>query len=115
MSSQSVVISQLIEDPLLDPNLYNPPINFYKLTPIEQPKTPLGPDWKFEPCTLRGNYPENSEKYKNFQVRSDDVWITSYPKTGTTWTVEMVWLLLNNYDFEKSKETNHFEKAQFFE
>lgn len=115
MSSPSVITSQLIKDPLLTPELYNPPKNFYKLTPNEQPKTPLGPDWKFKGCTLSGNFPENSDKYKNFLVRSDDVWIISYPKTGTTWTIEMVWLLLNNFDFEKSKEINNFEKAPFLE
>ncbi|KAG5678968.1 hypothetical protein PVAND_008583 [Polypedilum vanderplanki] len=28
----------------------------------------------------------------------------SFPKSGTTWTQEMAWLLNNNLDFEKSKE-----------
>ena len=32
----------------------------------------------------------------NLEVRSDDIWVVSYPKTGTSLTLEMVWLLVNN-------------------
>ncbi|XP_077289157.1 luciferin sulfotransferase-like isoform X3 [Arctopsyche grandis] len=37
-------------------------------------------------------------------VHHDDVWICSFPKCGTTWTQEMVWLLGHNFDYEKAKE-----------
>ena len=32
----------------------------------------------------------------NFHVREDDIWVVSYPKTGTTLTLEMVWMIVNN-------------------
>ena len=32
----------------------------------------------------------------NLEVRSDDIWVVSYPKTGTSLTLEMVWLMVNN-------------------
>ncbi|KAF2902890.1 hypothetical protein ILUMI_03295 [Ignelater luminosus] len=44
-----------------------------------------------------------AEEIKNFEVYDDDVWVISYPKTGATWTQEMVWMIANNLDFEGSK------------
>uniref|UniRef100_A0A1B6CP85 Sulfotransferase domain-containing protein n=1 Tax=Clastoptera arizonana TaxID=38151 RepID=A0A1B6CP85_9HEMI len=48
-------------------------------------------------------FAENYNKIRNFQVREDDVWIVTFPKCGTTWTQEMVWLLGNNLDYEAAK------------
>ncbi|KAG8291804.1 aryl sulfotransferase activity protein [Homalodisca vitripennis] len=39
----------------------------------------------------------------NFEVRDDDVWVCSFPKTGTTWTQEMVWCIANDLNFEAAK------------
>uniref|UniRef100_A0A1B6K560 Sulfotransferase domain-containing protein n=1 Tax=Homalodisca liturata TaxID=320908 RepID=A0A1B6K560_9HEMI len=41
----------------------------------------------------------------DMEVREDDIWIITFPKCGTTWTQEMVWLLKNNLDFNKAKTT----------
>ena len=40
-------------------------------------------------------------KIFNFQLREDDIWIVTYPKCGTTWTQELVWMLINDVDTEK--------------
>ena len=42
---------------------------------------------------------------KNFEVYPDDVWISSFPKCGTTWTQEMVWCIKNDLDFKRAKQT----------
>ena len=43
------------------------------------------------------------ERLYNFQLRNDDIWIVTHPKCGTTWTQELVWMLLNDVDIEKGK------------
>ena len=37
--------------------------------------------------------------------RKSDIWVLSYPRSGTTWTQEMVWQIANKCDFE----ARHFE------
>ena len=49
------------------------------------------------------------------QARSEDVWVVSYPKCGTTWTQEMVWQIANNVDMERGKAllTSRFPFLEF--
>lgn len=44
-----------------------------------------------------------AERIANFEVRKDDIWIVTYPKSGTTWTQEMVWQIVNDVDIEEGK------------
>ncbi|KAI5694330.1 hypothetical protein M8J75_015161 [Diaphorina citri] len=41
-------------------------------------------------------YVNFAEDIINMDVRDDDVWVCSFPKTGTTWTQEMVWYFEEN-------------------
>ena len=41
--------------------------------------------------------------------RKSDIWVLSYPRSGTTWTQEMVWQIANKCDFE----VRHFENDLF--
>ena len=53
------------------------------------------------------------ERYiKELSVRPDDVWISSFPKCGTTWTQEMVWNILNNVDLDTAKSVR-LDKGAF--
>ena len=42
-------------------------------------------------------------RIREFKVRPDDIFIVSYPKCGTTLTMEMVWLITHNMDVESAK------------
>ncbi|KAJ8982719.1 hypothetical protein NQ317_019510 [Molorchus minor] len=54
-------------------------------------------------------FEDMQEDIYNWNVLSDkDVWISSFPKTGTTWTQEMVWMILNNLDAVKGQENLGF-------
>ena len=46
------------------------------------------------------------KEIRELEVRSDDVWISSFPKCGTTWTQEMVWNIMNNVDLDTAKSIN---------
>lgn len=45
-----------------------------------------------------------AEHIRKFHVKPDDTWVVSYPRTGSTWAQEMIWLLQNNLDYESAKK-----------
>ena len=47
--------------------------------------------------------------------RSDDVWVVTPPKCGTTWTQELAWLLLHDLDFETAKTVGQFYRSPFID
>jgi len=48
-------------------------------------------------------YPLSSNEIYNFDVRSDDIWVVTYKKCGTTWTQEIVWNIMNDVNKELGK------------
>lgn len=54
--------------------------------------------------TLPLRYSDMAEEILNWEVYDSDLWVTSFPKTGTTWTQEMTWMIGNNVDVEAAKE-----------
>ncbi|KAF2895327.1 hypothetical protein ILUMI_10845 [Ignelater luminosus] len=53
-------------------------------------------------------YKNYEEMIRKFNVRHDDVFLLGLPKTGTTWCHEMLWLIINDLNFEAAKETSRF-------
>nr|CAH0102985.1 unnamed protein product [Daphnia galeata] len=60
-------------------------------------------------------YGENAEKIYRMKPRSDDVWLLTFPKCGTTWTSELLWLLKNDCNFETAAKMPLFVRAPFLE
>ncbi|KAF6203463.1 hypothetical protein GE061_001794 [Apolygus lucorum] len=48
-------------------------------------------------------------------VRKDDVWIVTFPRSGTTWCQELVWMLNNNLDYATSAKVSLDERFPFYE
>ncbi|XP_071445159.1 luciferin sulfotransferase-like [Hetaerina americana] len=48
-------------------------------------------------------FSDYEKQIREMEIRPDDIWVASYPKTGTTWTQEMVWCIGNDLDFERAK------------
>lgn len=64
---------------------------------------------------LPSKFATEMQHFIDFQPRATDTWIVTYPRSGTTWTQEMVWLLANDLDFETAKNINLNERFPFFE
>lgn len=60
-------------------------------------------------------YGRNAEKIYRMKPRSDDVWLVTFPKCGTNWTCELLWLLQNNCDFESAGKTGLIIRTPFLE
>ena len=54
--------------------------------------------WTMQPTTAA-----MCPTFASMDVRQNDVWVVSYPKTGTTWTQELVWQVANNLDLAGGK------------
>ncbi|XP_073836856.1 sulfotransferase 1 family member D1-like [Musca autumnalis] len=81
----------------------------------EDSNIPLKKDWLDTWCTLPKRFDTVLEEVYNYEVREDDVFIVTYIKCGTTWMQETAWLLLNNLDFEKSKELSQTARSPFID
>ncbi|XP_031348356.1 sulfotransferase family cytosolic 1B member 1-like [Photinus pyralis] len=46
------------------------------------------------------------EEIKQFPIHDDDIFVVGYPKSGTRWTEEMVWLICNDFNYGKAKEVD---------
>lgn len=44
---------------------------------------------------------------KPFEIKNHDIFIIGAVRSGTMWTQEMVWLIVNDLDYEKAKEEVH--------
>ena len=60
-------------------------------------------------------YTAIAEDIYNFQLRDDDVWVVSYPKSGTTWTQEMTWMIINDMDKQSSQNIPNGVRSPFIE
>ncbi|XP_055696596.1 luciferin sulfotransferase-like [Lutzomyia longipalpis] len=99
----SVVYKKVTPNDLSKKITYFENVDFVRIWNTEVPQNlPIDPQaWQ------KGYYfPENIIKYakdiSELTVRSDDVWVLSFPKCGTTWTQEMVWQICNDLNFKPS-------------
>ncbi|XP_060080389.1 sulfotransferase 1C4-like [Ylistrum balloti] len=59
--------------------------------------------------------PDVLDAVKGFSVRDDDVFIVTYPKAGTTWMQEILWLIMNEGDFEGAHKKPVYFRSPFLE
>ncbi|XP_041348074.1 sulfotransferase 1C2-like [Gigantopelta aegis] len=59
--------------------------------------------------------PDTLDAVKDFEVRDDDIFIVTYPKAGTTWMQELVWLVMNDGNIEAAKQKPVYFRSAFLE
>ncbi|CAG9783943.1 unnamed protein product [Diatraea saccharalis] len=51
----------------------------------------------------------------NMVARPDDTWVVSFPKSGTTWIQELVWLVANDFDYATAEAVPLVARFPFIE
>ncbi|CAH0400058.1 unnamed protein product [Chilo suppressalis] len=60
-------------------------------------------------------FAEMAPKIYNMKIRSDDVWVITFPKSGTTWIQELVWLVANHFDYANAETIPLSQRFEFIE
>ncbi|KAJ2939758.1 hypothetical protein O0L34_g17950 [Tuta absoluta] len=60
-------------------------------------------------------YADQAEDIYNLEIRSDDIWVVTFSRSGTTWMQELVWLVTNNLDFEGANKEPLNKRYAFIE
>ncbi|XP_013116937.2 sulfotransferase 1E1 [Stomoxys calcitrans] len=71
-------------------------------------------DWLERWCSLPFEDETILKKIYELQVRGDDVYVITFPKSGTTWIQEAAWLLCNNLDFDRANRDILIPKRSVF-
>ncbi|GAB0087867.1 sulfotransferase 1 family member D1 [Sergentomyia squamirostris] len=60
-------------------------------------------------------YATMAEHFYNFQALEDDIWVATFPRSGTTWTQELVWMIANDLNYEGAQREPLTKRFPFFE
>lgn len=71
----------------------------------------VGPKKYFFPSKFRAA----SSHIYNFDSRPSDIWVATFPRSGTTWTQELVWMIANDLKYDKAKADPLTKRFPFFE
>lgn len=77
--------------------------------------TQIDRNYHFRKIFLPAEYKAIANDLLNFEVREDDVWVITYPKSGTTLMCNIVWLLKNNLDFQTDTAVRLNARAPYLE
>ncbi|XP_060651475.1 uncharacterized protein LOC132788162 [Drosophila nasuta] len=75
-------------------------MNFDQFTPKSYPVNLIDKDWTQRKLYFLSPAKSVPDAIHDMEVFEDDVWIVTNPKSGTTWMQELVWLLMNDCNFE---------------
>lgn len=62
-----------------------------------------GPYINYNGCFITERYEKFASEIENFEVNDSDIWVSSFPKAGTTWLQELIYLIATDFDYENAK------------
>lgn len=73
--------------------------------------------YEFNPgkCLMPPYFADIAQQILDARVKDDDVWLVSFPRTGSTWCQEMIWLIGNDLDFDEANKTIQQMRAPMIE
>lgn len=87
-----------------------------RVTPRRYPCHLIDKDWSQRKHTQKKpKFQEFLNLVHDLEVREDDVWIVTLKKCGTTWMQELLWLLMNDCDFEGALAKDQELRSPFWE
>ncbi|XP_031627373.1 sulfotransferase 1 family member D1-like [Contarinia nasturtii] len=92
----------------------DPDVNQQLLKDFTGPKAgfvQVGPSKYIFPQTFK----KHAEGLYNLQSRPDDIWVASFPRSGTTLMQELVWLIANDFDYTTAQNKSLDERFPFYE
>jgi len=90
-------------------------MEFDKVTPKTYPVSLIKKDWTERKLYFISPAKSFPAMLHDMEVLEDDVWIVTNPKCGTTWMQELVWLLMNDCDFEAALAKDLQLRSPFLE
>ncbi|XP_052765611.1 sulfotransferase 1C4-like [Mya arenaria] len=59
--------------------------------------------------------PDILDAVKDFEVRDSDIFLSTFPKAGTTWLQELTWLIMNDGNFDEAIQKPVYFRSPFLE
>ncbi|XP_060654115.1 LOW QUALITY PROTEIN: sulfotransferase 1E1-like [Drosophila nasuta] len=90
-------------------------MQYEEVTPKSYPVNLIQKDWTKRKLYFRSPAKLLPAAIHDMEVFEDDVWIVTNPKSGTTWMQELVWLLMNDCNFEAALSKDQELRSPFLE
>ncbi|XP_055685287.1 luciferin sulfotransferase-like [Lutzomyia longipalpis] len=111
----SFTFEKLLNEDLVKKAEYFDTQDFVRVHHSRRPDVDLSAKWGHQPFFLPSRHVDSVEKIEGFEVRHEDVYVLGFPKTGTTWTQEMVYQICNDLIFEREKCAELYERSPYLE
>ncbi|KAH8416081.1 hypothetical protein KR222_007714 [Zaprionus bogoriensis] len=90
-------------------------MEFERITPKNYPVNLIDKDWNKRKLFFESPAKSFPDMIHNMEVRDDDVWVITNHKSGTTWMQELLWLLMNDCNFEAALAKDLELRSPFLE